>query len=380
MSSSSITSIIKKHHFHNLLSSTSSRIDDFIIEESLKNLLKTMVKIGDLNMIFFGETGTGKSQLISVVLNEYYKMQLKEMVKKENVLYINNLKDQNIHAFRQMIKNFCQTSFSSLKHDNSCQHPDISNEAMTFKTYKKTIVVDDIDLLNLQNQQIIRHYIDKYSNKINFIGSCSNIQNVLDNIQSRTMIFQLNYIDKQKLYDYIDHLCDKIGLKECLDKKCKMYLIESSNYSIKVLHKYLQKILYLLYDNRSYAKKKNLKNNKLTIEVIKTICNNISFSYFDQYFNYLTCQEEKNHINNHIRASRILLEIYENGYSVIDILENMFYYVKTSSKLSTTQKYKVINYITKYINIFYTLHESEFELILLTNELKNLFANLFTDL
>jgi hypothetical protein len=65
----------------------------------------------------------------------------------------------------------------------------------------------------------------------------------------------------------------------------------------------------------------------------------------------------------------ILLSIHDHGYSVMDILDNYFLFVKTTTLLDEDQKYKIISIICKYIHIFYNIHEDEIELSLFTNNL-----------
>ena len=53
------------------------------------------------------------------------------------------------------------------------------------------VVIDDMDILNEQSQQVFRNYIDKYKNNVNFICSCSNIEKIIESIQSRLYIFTI---------------------------------------------------------------------------------------------------------------------------------------------------------------------------------------------
>ena len=72
-------------------------------------------------------------------------------------------------------------------------------------------------------------------------------------------------------------------------------------------------------------------------------------------------------------AIKILTELYEDGFSVIDILDALFHYIKHSNILTEEIKYKTIPIICKYITIFYDIHENEIELIFLTNNLFDIF-------
>ena len=88
------------------------------------------------------------------------------------------MKEQGINYYRNDVKTFCQTS-SSIKHK------------------KKIIVLDDIDIINEQSQQVFRNCIDKYSNNIHFIASCSNPQKVIESLQSRLTIIKIRPLQKQ---------------------------------------------------------------------------------------------------------------------------------------------------------------------------------------
>ena len=92
------------------------------------------------------------------------------------------------------------------------------------------------------------------------------------------------------------------------------------------------------------------------------LCSNICFFSFEEYTTLI-----KN--NNLTEAIKIIYEIYDKGYSVMDILDNYFFYVKNTTILSEKEKYDIIPYICKYITVFHNIHEDEIELALFTNNL-----------
>ena len=79
---------------------------------------------------------------------------------------------------------------------------------------------------------------------------------------------------------------------------------------------------------------------------------------------------QKNGIKKNLSNSiKIIFSIYKKGYSVMDILDSYFTFIKITQSLPEDIKYKIIKLILKYIAIFHTLHESEIELALFTNQL-----------
>ena len=62
--------------------------------------------MNNLNILLVGNPGCGKTSLLYSIIREYYQ---KEIIPKQNVLYINNLKDQGIQYYRTEVKTFCQT-------------------------------------------------------------------------------------------------------------------------------------------------------------------------------------------------------------------------------------------------------------------------------
>jgi len=84
-------------------------IKDLEINESTKQLLNTFIEMDNLNILFLGDSGSGKSSLIKVIINEYYKDCPPNLL-NNNILTINSLKEQGISYYRSEVKTFCQTT------------------------------------------------------------------------------------------------------------------------------------------------------------------------------------------------------------------------------------------------------------------------------
>ena len=47
-------------------------LEDFEINKKLLDLIKTLIQMDNLNILFVGNSGSGKSSIISALLREYY--------------------------------------------------------------------------------------------------------------------------------------------------------------------------------------------------------------------------------------------------------------------------------------------------------------------
>jgi len=304
---------------------------EFELEDDLKMILNTLIEMDILNILFIGDSGSGKTTLMNAVINEYYGKIIN--TSNENILYINNLKEQGISYYRTDVKTFCQTPSSIFGK-------------------KKILMIDDIDFINEQSQQVFRNYIDKYSHNVHFIGSCINTQKVIDSLQSRFTIIKKKNMDDENIMKIINIICEKenINIKSDVIK----YIISISNKSIRMIVNYLEKF--------------KLLNMEITIELANKLCTNISFYEFDEYTNL--CKNEK----NLKKAIKLIYKLSDRGYSVMDILDNYFIYIKLTTILTEEEKYIIIPYICKYITIFNNIHEDDIELAHFTNNLISIFS------
>ena len=298
-------------------------LKDFEIDEELLVLIRTLISMDSLNMLFVGNTGCGKTSLINAIVREYYEGSAKE----DNILSINSLKDQGISYYRTEVKTFCQTS---------CSVPG----------KKKIIVLDDIDVINEQSQQVFRNCIDKYSDNVHFIASCMNTQKVIDSLQSRMTIVKIKALKTENLSKITKRIC-KIENIHMTDD-AEEFILSISNNSVRILINYLEKL--------------KLLSQNITLELASTVCTNIAFQDFALY----TTLCKKNEIK---QAVHLMYGLFDKGYSVMDILDNYFLFVKSTPLISEEEKYAVVSITCKYIAAFHNIHEDEIELALFTNNL-----------
>lgn len=302
-------------------------MDEFITDKKMLFVLKTLQELDDLNILFIGHSNSGKTTLLYTLIRDYYGLSRTDPIPENNIMLINNLKEQGINFYRNEMKTFCQ-SHSSIPHK------------------KKMVIIDDIDNINEQSQQVFRNYIDKYKNNVHFISVCTNIQKVIESIQSRVHIMNIKSPDEPILRNILENIVSKEGIQ--LDKPAQEYLIQIGNHSIRNIINNLEKIY--------------IYGEPVNLELCKKLCSNISFHLFE---NYVTCIKS----GQLYEAIQIFYGIHEYGYSVIDILDYFFSFVKITDLLTEDEKYIIIPFLCKYITIFHILHEDVIELSLFTNKL-----------
>ena len=299
---------------------------DFGENNEVIKMLKTLILIDDINILLIGDIASGKTSILNALIREYYSgFPLKDY--EDNILYINSLKEQGINYYRTDVKTFCQT----------CSN---------IKGKKKIVVLDDIDFINEQSQQVFRNCIDKFSHNVNFISSCSNNQKVIESLQSRFTIIKIKPLQRDNIYNIINNI--KHNENIIIDDDAQEFIVNISNNTVKILINYMEKF--------------KLLNKKITLNLAIQLCSNISFIIFEEYTNLI--------LNNElVSAIKIIYDIFDKGYSVMDIFDNYFIFIKSTNVLTEEQKYKIIPYLCKYITIFHNIHEDEIELSLFTNNL-----------
>ena len=303
---------------------------DFEIDNKIIDILKTLINMDNLNILFIGDMASGKTSLLNAIIKEYYAGSNQKQY-EENVLYINSLKEQGINYYRSDVKTFCQTCSS-------------------IKNKKKIVVLDDIDIINEQSQQVFRNCIDKFSHNVHFISSCSNTQKVIESLQSRFIIIKIKPLKRENLHKILLKIKASENIE--IDTDAEEFVLDISNSAAKILLNYMEKF--------------KLLNQKITYELAVQLCTNISFLTFEEYNTLLK--------NNKLdEAIKLIYQIYDKGYSVMDILDSYFLFTKNTKNITEDQKYNIIPFICKYITIFHNIHEDEIELALFTNNLIKLF-------
>ena len=200
-------------------------------------------------------------------------------------------------------------------------------------------------LLN-HRRKIFENQEDEVDAPVNFIDGLKKYsRGEIDRYELQDMDESITLIPKNPLGSsliIIDY--EKLIIRE----EDKQYIINNANYSIRNMINNLEKIYILDYP--------------IDINNCKKICTNISFQLFETYIEKL----KNGDLNDCIQ---ILYSIHDYGYSVIDILDYFFTFIKTTTLLKEDEKYEIIPFLCKYITMFHNIHEDIIELAFFTNKI-----------
>lgn len=303
-----------------------TNLSDINLNNETIELINIYLKNNKMLFLIHGPSLSGKTSLINILLKEYYN----SSNYNDNIIYINLLKEQGINYFRNEIKNFCQIHNSS-------------------NIKQKSIIIDDFDSLNELTQKILITYINKYNN-INFILSCSDLNKIVPSTRYLLEIIRIEHLDTMFLEKILNKVIKKTNM--VLEENIKKKLLDDYNKNIPFFMNKVLEINIIFINSNYIIEEKNYDflDNNILINI-------------DNYLNL--CK------NNKVKeAKKIILELHNIGLSVIDILDNIIYYVKNINKnLNEEYRFKIIKLITNYINIFNNLHEDKIELLFLTNNI-----------
>lgn len=292
-----------------------NNIDNIFLNNEIKELIKNVITTRNVNILLLGNNETGKTILMNI-LNK----------KISNSILINNLKENGINTFRTDVKLYCQ---------------------LTQKN--KTILIDDYDRITESCQYIIKTLMDKYQN-ILFISTIKDIKKIIEPLKHKFFVVKLDNITNEFLRKLMNIVIENENIQ--LSEETKKYIINISDFSINRMYNYLEKIK-LLQENKSHE------------EYLK-ILTNISYYTFDNIV--VLCKQKKK-----IEVYSEFNNIFEKGYSILDIFDFFFKFIKNLKNIDETIRYKIIKLLCEYISISDSINELDTELLLFSYELVDIF-------
>ena len=138
------------------------KLADYIGNENLKETVQRYIDQDDIpHLLLHARAGTGKTTLGKIITNTI----------DCDVLYINASDENNVDTIRTKIKSFVSS--------------------VGFKKWK-IVFLDEADYLTPNAQAVLRNMMEQYSRKSRFILTCNYPEKIIDPIQSRCTVFEVN--------------------------------------------------------------------------------------------------------------------------------------------------------------------------------------------
>jgi len=156
-----------------------------IIGESIKSKIVPYMKNIEMMPNFLFESshpGLGKTTLAKAMINDL----------KCDRLYLNSSSDRNADTLKKVLN-----EFAILKSSNNI---------------KKCIFIDEADGLEYNTADIMRNIMEIYHRNVFFILTCNQLNKIPEPIQSRCIIINFSYPDKNEIYEYLKNICEKENL------------------------------------------------------------------------------------------------------------------------------------------------------------------------
>jgi len=209
-------------------------------------------------------------------------------------------------------------------------------------------VIDNLDTLPMNHQIKLKHLCKD----ITLIATCTSYNKIVDSLMIKTMIFNINSPSTAFIKDKLKYIITKENIS--IDTQCIDYIINLTNNSLGASINYLDKI--------------KLLNIHCSLDICKQLETNIGRNLWERYT--ILCNE-----GDLCAVKQVLKEINSLGFTVLDILDSYYSYIKYSDIFSDEISYEIIKLIMVYTHHFYLYNEDSILLLFFTNKLILLLSN-----
>lgn len=252
------------------------KIDDIVQSQNIPNLIIT------------GPSGCGKTSTSNAIAHTIYGKYY-----DSSVVDLGTMNDRGVKFMKNDFIKLCKAQISHSEEDEG-----------KYPKYK-LIIFNECDNIieNIEDQ--INLNINMFRDKVRFVFTCNSLTNISESIQSKCMVWNYNYLEKNNALKFLNKICKE----ENILKKCE-----------KVEQKYLDKILLKLYELSNYDLRATINkleiltfNDVITYDDIDKFCFMPPEFVITDILKYLVKKDLK-------KVLKIVYELKQKSFSGYDIL------------------------------------------------------------
>jgi replication factor C subunit 2/4 len=267
-------------------------LNEIYLNENIKLLLNNIITTKKMkHIIINGSNGTGKTAVAQALINELYG--------KDKYLFINASDDRSFKDVKEKIIKYCR-----IKMDENIP---------------KIIIFDEADKSIKKTQDSINSIMDEYKDKLYFIFTCNDHNEIINTIQSKCSIIRFPLCTDEQIRDNLLKIIKIENIK--YDEEGIKALIYSTQGDMRQALNNLQKCSF----------------EKITKQNVLLMCDLPDPEIVHNIIQY--CKKDK-----FMEAKTDLEQMIANGYAYTDIIRS-FIYVVMKYPYEITEQIKLMHII-----------------------------------
>ena len=220
-----------------------TKLENYVGNESIKKSISKYIDQNDIqNLIFYGPSGTGKTTLAKLCVQNL----------DCEFIYINASDERGIETIRDKVQGFASVA--------------------SFKPLK-VVILDEADFLTIQAQASLRNIIETFSRTTRFIMTCNFVERIIDPLQSRCQVLKIVPPTKKDVAKHLNWILQQESIEHNIND-----LVPLVNQYYPDLRKCINTIQLSTQDNILKLDKSVLVSSNYIDKVINALSNKSKFN------------------------------------------------------------------------------------------------------